>query len=314
MKHKSRARKRFASQSALSPRRNYKDRLFCRLFSEKDAALSLFNAANETHYTNADQLQITTLEDSLYLGLKNDLAICFHDSISLFEQQSSVNPNLPLRGLLYFARQYQNWLVSHDADLHSTKLIRLPAPRYYVLYNGLQTQPRKTIHRLSDSFLLETEGFEWTAQLLNINAEKAHPILKDCPLLRDYSFFVREVRKAEQSLGKQAKASGETLSKALETAIDSCIAQDILKPYLTKHKAEVTQMILTEFNQELHERILRKEGFEDGFENGFKQGQSDLLSAFLQHNSSLSNAATMLNLSPELVKETAETAGITLTE
>lgn len=305
MKRKNHSSRRRAKTAAASPpRRAFKDRLFCRLFSEREAALSLFNAASGTAYTDMQELQITTLEDSLYPGMKNDLAICFHDSITLFEQQSSVNPNMPLRGLLYFARQYQNWLTAHEMDLHAGNLICIPSPRYYVLYNGPQGQPKTSLSRLSDSFLGQAEGYEWTAQLLNINAGAAHPILERCPLLCDYSLFVQEVR--------EAGASGVSLAKALGQAIDTCIAKDILKPYLTKHKAEVTQMLLTEFNQELHERTVRREGFEDGF----RQGQTELLSCLLKMAScadvSLTGLSAILPLSPELIQEAAKAAGISL--
>lgn len=84
--------------------RTHKDRLFHRLFSEKENALSLYNALNGTNYGMEDGLKIVTLEDAIYLTMKNDVAVCLCESINLWEQQSSVNPNMPLRGLMYFRR------------------------------------------------------------------------------------------------------------------------------------------------------------------------------------------------------------------
>ena len=95
--------------------RKHKDRLFVNLFSYKENALSLFNAVNDTNYTDIDNLKIVTLENALYLTMKNDVAVLFHDSIDLFEQQSTINKNMPLRGFFYAAREYEEWLSAYMA-------------------------------------------------------------------------------------------------------------------------------------------------------------------------------------------------------
>ena len=75
--------------------RNQKDKLFYALFSEKENALSLYNAVSGTSYTDVENLEIVTLEDVLYLTMRNDMALCFHDDLDLFEHQSTPNPNMP---------------------------------------------------------------------------------------------------------------------------------------------------------------------------------------------------------------------------
>ena len=104
-------------KNTIKVRQTHKDRLFCNLFSKKENALSLYNALNGTDYKNENELEIVTLEDALYLTMKNDVSICLCGNISLWEQQSSVNPNMPLRGLLYFAREYEGWLASRKKDI-----------------------------------------------------------------------------------------------------------------------------------------------------------------------------------------------------
>ena len=55
--------------------REHKDRLFRLLFGDeknKSNLLSLYNAINNTHYTNADDLEIMTMQDCIYMKMKND--------------------------------------------------------------------------------------------------------------------------------------------------------------------------------------------------------------------------------------------------
>lgn len=238
--------------------RAYKDRLFCHLFSIPEHALSLFNAVRGTNYTDTAALQIVTLENTLYLTMKNDLAVCFHSQLALFEQQSTDNPNMPLRGLLYFAREYEGWLARNDLDLYGKKLLKIPAPCYYVLYNGEKDLPEHSKYCLSQSFELPSDGYEWTANLLNINAGSQQKLMDACPVLKGYAELIARIR--------QQQREGSPLEQAAETAVKSCIADNILADYLRKHLGEVKSMILTEYNEALHNKTLHEEGHEEGQE------------------------------------------------
>ena len=237
-------------------RRNYKDSLFCYLFREKENALSLYNALNGSNYTEADSLEIVTLEDAVYLSLKNDCAVYIHSSIALFEQQSSWNPNMPIRGLLYFAAEYSGWLSQNNKDVFSSKLIKIPNPQYFVLYNGERNKPEKVDLKLSEAFEKPAEGYEWTAHVINVNAGCNKEILDRCKVLGEYAQFVAEVRKN--------RCEGMPLVDAINTAIDSCIGRGILEQFLKKHKAEVMNMVLFEYDEDLHFKTLREEGREEG--------------------------------------------------
>ena len=89
-----------------TPALTYKDRIFRMIFKEKREFLDLYNAMNGTHYTNPDELTVTTLDNAIYLGMKNDVSFLLHDTLSLYEHQSTDNPNMPLRNLLYVSDIY----------------------------------------------------------------------------------------------------------------------------------------------------------------------------------------------------------------
>lgn len=89
--------------------REHKDRLFKFIFQEKKNLLELYNALNASSYNNPDDLEIVTLEDVIYMRMKNDISFILDYQLNLFEHQSSDNQNMPLRGFLYFARQYEKY-------------------------------------------------------------------------------------------------------------------------------------------------------------------------------------------------------------
>ena len=85
-------------------KRNYKDTVFRMLFQEKETLLSLYNAVNGTDYNNPEDLEITTLQDAVYMNYKNDVSFVFDFVLNLYEHQSTINPNMPLRDLIYVTK------------------------------------------------------------------------------------------------------------------------------------------------------------------------------------------------------------------
>ncbi len=245
--------------------REYKNNVFCDLFSEKSNALSLYNALNHTHYQNIKELEIVTLSDVIFMQQKNDVSIMFQNELTLWEHQCTLNFNMPLRGLIYFAHNIDGVLKSKGITLYGKKLVKIPSPDYYVLYNGMEEAPDRQDLKLSDSFMTPKEGYEWTAHMLNINAEHNQELLDSCPALKGYALLVQYTR--------EYQANGSELKEAVEQAIDRCIQENHLKSYLLKKKAEVSLMLLTEFNQEAFSRVIRNEGVEEGIEIGVEMGE-----------------------------------------
>lgn len=258
-------------------RRSYKDGLFRLIFSDKKGALELYNALNGSAYTDPDLLEITTIEDVIYMGFKNDLSFLVEteNELDLYEAQSSWCPNMPLRGLIYFSNLYQGYIMRHGLDLYSSKLIALPRPAYMVFYNGTREREDQEILRLSEAFAAgsrrrreEEETLQVIVKVWNINYGHNKELMENCRRLHDYAYLVEQIR-ANQKRGQE-------LAKAVNQAIADCIENNILREFLLKHRGEVQNVLLTEYDERLHiwneKQISQEEGIRIGMERGVKQG------------------------------------------
>ena len=104
------------------PNMKYKDSLFCMIFGGKDERcarwrMDLYNALSETKHTDPNDLEVTTIENVIYINTKNDVSFLVDSQMTLFKHQSTVNPNMPLRGLLYFSQLYQKFISKNDKAL-----------------------------------------------------------------------------------------------------------------------------------------------------------------------------------------------------
>lgn len=262
------------------PNREYKDRLFRYIFgSDKKFLLSLYNAVNGTYYTNEEDLTYTTLDDVLYMNMKNDISFIFKSAFTLYEHQSSWNPNMPIRGLMYYAELVNDFICLEGLNRYSAKLMELPAPRFFVFYNGEQDEPERTILKLSDSFQPcdhpeLNAGYEWTAIVLNINAGKNKELMERCKPLAEYADFVSNVRKYKRN---------HPAKDAISLAVDDAADYECIGKLLRKCKGDVINMLLTEFNQKEYEDMLRKEYLEEGRAEGRAEGLAEGLAEGQNH-------------------------------
>ena len=100
--------------------REHKDRLFTFLFGKKgrkEWTLSLYNAVNGTDYTDLDSIEFTTMEDAVYMGMKNDVSFILCHVMNVYEQQSSYNPNMPVRQLMYAAKLYDKYIQQKKLNI-----------------------------------------------------------------------------------------------------------------------------------------------------------------------------------------------------
>ena len=238
----------------------YKDRLFRLVFQDKKDLLSLYNAVNKSSYENPEELQILTLENMIYLKMKNDISFLLGDILNLYEHQSTVNPNMPVRGFLYFAEMYQKYLMKYKYRLFSTKLIMLPRPQYIVFYNGLENQPDRFELKMSDAFLPAMTSMEpcleCTALMLNINLGRNRELMEGCRKLKEYAMFVATVR--------EKLTLDLPFNEAVDSAIQECIRNNVLKNLLIAHRAEVINMLFTDYDEQEHMACVKEEGFEEG--------------------------------------------------
>ena len=241
--------------SEVKVQRNYKDSIFRMLFKDKENLLSLYNALNQTDYTDVEGLEITTLENAVYMNYKNDVAFVFDFELMIYEHQSTVNPNMPLRDLFYVADILQK--RTYSKDLYGSKLIRVPSPRFVVFYNGADRQPERQTLKLSDAYekRLEDPELELTVAVYNINYGCNEEIMDVCRTLKEYAMYVERVR----TYAKQMP-----LAEAVEKAVDECIEEGILVDFLRENRAEAIKVSIYEYDEELHFRTLYEEGVEDG--------------------------------------------------
>ena len=276
-----------------SPQRNYKDKLFVRLFSEPKDALSLFNALNGTSYQNSDELQIATLEDAVYVGWKNDVAILCHNHLQLYEQQSTQNPNMPLRDFIYCAREYEGFIKRMKLDIYGKTLVKIPTPKCVTLYNGAEEMPEYSEEHLSDAFMDKTGGYEWTVYSYNINPGYKIPLINSCHTLEGYSVFIDKIRKNHKA--------GFELKDAIQMSAEYCISHNLLKDFLLKHTGEALNMILSLYDEELHNQTIREEGrlegLNQGLSQGLSQGRNQIISNMLQAGMPLETIAKIAETS-----------------
>ena len=246
--------------------RNYRDTLFRMLYRNKKRLLSLFNAVNGTQYDNPDDLTITTLEGVLYLGMKNDVSCIIDMMMQLYEHQSTVNPNMPLRNLFYVSDLLQKYIYEEGIDIYSRKQIKIPTPKFVVFYNGDEEQPERKEIRLSKAFSANTgeTNMELVVLQININKGQNEELKAACKTLQEYAEFTERAREHRKEM---------ELEDAIRTTIDECIRDGILKDFLLKNKAEVYHMCLYEFDVELHEIVLREEEREEGRLEGIREGR-----------------------------------------
>ncbi len=270
--------------------RNYRDRLFKAIYGRdtpqsKKWRLELYNALNGSSYTNPDDIELTTIENVIYITMKNDVSFLLDCQMNLYEQQSTYNPNMPLRGLMYFSQLYQMHLNRQGKDLFGTTLVKIPEPRFIVFYNGSRDFPDVLKLRLSDAFerhadknengkpraagksgmseksdpagKTETPEFEWTATMLNINLGHNQNLHKKCKSMYDYSTYVDNVKSNMKTMNRE---------EAISRALDSAISENLLDGFFKTQKMEVLNMSLTEFDQEEYDRNRREEGRIEGAE------------------------------------------------
>ena len=235
--------------------RNYKDRLFIFLFGKeerKDFTLQLYNALNNTNYTNIDDLSFNTLENIIYIKMKNDVSFVINNQINVYEHQSSFNPNMPLRMLLYISDLYSKELISEYKSLYSSVQLKIKEPNFIVFYNGSERKEEKIIMKLSDMYedRKNEAKLELKVTMLNINYGKNQDILSKCKPLEEYSYFVDEIRKAH--------GTGANMAEAVEGAIMKLPEDSIIQPLLWANRAEVIDMILEEYNEEWEEKARQK--------------------------------------------------------
>ena len=288
------------TNDALTVNRTFKSTLFIMLFEDKKNLLELYNAITGKHYADPELLEINTLENAIYMSMKNDVSFLIDGRLSLYEHQSTKNPNLPLRFLLYISHLYSRLTVKEN--LYGETIVQIPAPEFLIFYNGKDKMPERQILRLSDMYSVQ-EGqpkLELEATLLNISGSNNQKLKEACRTLGEYAIYTDKIRNYTETM---------ELSEAVDRAMDECIREDVLREFLMKHRAEARAMSIFEYDQERHMQQEREAGIEKGRRIGLAEGEEQLLRRLVQKNlsrgMSISEIAEVLDETEERIREIA---------
>lgn len=273
--------------------RQYKDRLFKIIFGDeerKQYTLDLYNALNNSHYTNVDDLKLVTLEDALYVNMKNDVSFIFSDKLNLYEQQSSINPNMPLRMTLYALEQLNEYIEENHLNLHSYNLQMIPTPKFIVFYNGMAQFPETKELLLSTSYKKGTTGdLEARVMVYNINGRNNIRLKEKCPALFEYSYIVDLIQKGQKE--------GRDLFECIEEILNNLPDTYVLKGLLLAKRSEVMNVLFKEYTEEDY----KKTGYNDGLNDGVNIGKREVAKNLLTMNISEEIVGKATNLSPEII-------------
>lgn len=252
------------TQSNTTTNQKYKDRLFNFIFGSDENrkwTLSLYNAVNGSDYDDPMLIEFNTLKDVLFMGMKNDTSFLISDIMSVYEHQSTFNPNMPLRMLQYVGDLYAGYIEKNKYNKYGKRLINLPTPKLVTFYNGLLDKGEETTLKLTDSFSEESReksDIEVKVRMINVNYGKNKLLMDKCQPLKEYAWLINEI--------KLYQKDEYTVSAAAEKVIDSMPDEFEIKKYLTIHKQEVQGMLDTEYNEAEAMELFKEEGRAEGRE------------------------------------------------
>ena len=297
--------------------RQYKDNVFCLLYRDKNNLLDLYNGLNDTNYTNVDDLTVTTLKGGVYMKYKNDASFVFGQDLYMFEQQSSRNPNMPLRFLYYLSDVYRQ--MYNNSDLHRSTMLKIPVPHFVTFYNGKQPLEVESTLRLSDMYekKMDCPELELIVRVININTgaiinkksldNEKNDIINGINQSYDFDKSNKNIN-AGNTINSRTYSS-EFLSKcetlkdymtfvnkvriktdiekidirtAVTEAVDECIAENVLSEFFRNHREEVITVSIYEYDEEGHLEVVKEEGRQLGLAEGKIKERSNGIKVFIK--------------------------------
>ena len=297
-------RKRKGVMKLTEANRLYKDRVFKFIFGNpenKEWTLSLYNAVNGSNYSNPDDIQFNTIEDAVYMSMKNDVSFIILDEMNLWEHQSSFNPNMPMRFLTYGTQLYEKYTATSGYYKFSRKLQRLPKPHCICFYNGTEEQPEQQVLKLSDAFGGEGD-IEVKVKMLNVNYGKNRELMETCQPLREYAWLVDRVREHQRVM--------QNLEAAVDASIDEMPDSFVIRTLIEAHRAGVKKMFLTEYDEEKMKEQERKEAFADGVDAGVAEANERVAADMLKKKYPLDAIKDISRLSEAHIRKLAKSLGV----
>ena len=234
--------------------REYKSDVFGMLMEEPGYALEVYNALNQSEYRDPGLVEVCSLERGISLSVRNDAAFILDMNLSVYEHESTICPNMPLRALIYVTNILEQWVKKRN--IYGRKLVKIPTPRFAVFYNGVEEQYQL---KLSDAYasMMEEPELELTCTVYNINSGKKRELLSECPVLEQYMVFVRYVREGLEMYPEK------DLAKAIDGSIDRCIEEGVLREFLMKRREEVTKVTQLDYTFDRRIELEREDAREE---------------------------------------------------
>ena len=297
--------------------REYKSDVISMMLQIPEYALDVYNAMNDSAYTDPDMIQIMRLENGISLSVRNDASFFISNYLNLYEHQSTYSPNAPLRFLIYLTNLLKTTI--RKRDLYSRKRVQIATPHFAVFYNGTEKRPEKEVLKLSDAFINQTDTpeIELTVTVYNINPNNNTQLLEKSEVLRGYMIFVNRVRENlehQKKIAQNAPEYEEELEVAINEAIDYCVKHHIMEEFFRENRNEVTKSMVLDYTWERREELIRAEEYEDGKREGYAAGISQgraegekdthrfLINKWLQKGKTIAEIAEDLGKSEEYVE------------
>ena len=269
-----------------------KDSVFTLLFSEIGNIRRLYQSLHDDADSYLDEdFKIVTLENAIINGQYNDLGFTVKDRlIILVEAQSTFNPNMGIRLLMYIAKSYHDYIVENKLNIFGERLIKLPMPEFIVVYSGTAKQNVNEI-RLSDCFEAGiTPNIELIVKVIkkdNVKSGILQEYLSFCDM---YNINVRD-----------KKTAAERLS-GLRQVIRECIKNGILREFFKKHQKEVEDMMMTVIPPEQALEFIKLEEYNKGVEEGEARGEARGVEIGEARGIEQGKRATSLNFARNMLK------------
>jgi predicted transposase YdaD len=291
----------------------YKDSVFSFLFSDPATLRELYGALEGVVLPPDVPIAINTLQDVLFMERVNDISFTVGGKlVVLLEHQSTINPNMALRLLMYVGRVYEKLLG--DKNMYTTKAVRIPRPEFFVLYNGTAPYPDEQVLRLSEAFenarSLGLSGeerveLELVVRVININHGRNGEIVSRSSVLEGYSAFIAKVREYEGTAGGR--------ENAFKSAVAYCREHGILRGFLEQHASEVMNMLMTEWNWDDALAVRYNEGWEggeakgreEGWQEGREEGREEIVKNALSKGMTPDAVSEITGLDLETIKKLA---------
>ena len=210
----------------------HKASVFSTLFSDPETLRELYSAIEGVDVPKDAIININTLSDVLFMGQLNNVSFTINDQlVVLIEHQSTINNNIPIRMLMYIGRVYEK--IIERERLYQKKLVKIPAPEFIVLYNGVDQFPDYMKLCLSDAFMnikgQSIESLELIAHAYNINHGRNPQMLEKSRNLDGHSIFIAKIREYRKEL---------SLEESVKAAIKYCIGNEVLVQFFKDNASE----------------------------------------------------------------------------